>query len=75
MIRLLVSHGADVNQKTFNDATPLMFAAAFDQADAATLLLELHADPTSRDLNGQTALDLALAVRDPALIQALSVPQ
>jgi ankyrin repeat protein len=64
--RSLLDAGARVD--AVNDAgyTPLMLAAECNHARVVRLLLERGADPQARTLRGETALDLARAVRaDP----------
>ncbi|MDJ1016538.1 MAG: ankyrin repeat domain-containing protein [Paracoccaceae bacterium] len=47
-VRLLVGKGADINEKGFNDWTPLHRAAAIGDVPMVRLLLDLGADPTIR---------------------------
>jgi hypothetical protein len=58
-IRLLVRHGADVNDPSV-DESPLLGAVKWSHFDAAKALLELGADPNSRDASGMTALHYML---------------
>ena len=56
MVKLLVAHGADVNQKNFRGATPLMGAAVGKDAAVVKYLIEKGADVKARDQDGNTAL-------------------
>jgi uncharacterized protein len=48
LLELLLSFGADIQQRGVNDYTPLHYAANLDDADAVELLLAHGADPTAR---------------------------
>lgn len=56
MVKLLVAHGADVNQANFRGATPLMGAAVSRDPAVVKYLLEKGADVNARDKDGNTAL-------------------
>lgn len=56
MVKLLIAHGADVNQKNFRGATALMGAAAAGPASVVKYLIEKGADVNARDKDGATAL-------------------
>ena len=56
MVKLLIAHGADVNQKNFRGATALMGAAAAGPASVVKYLIEKGADVNARDQDGATAL-------------------
>jgi uncharacterized protein len=58
-IRLLASHGADVN-RPFDGESPLLGAIKWSHFRAAKALLELGADPDYRDPSGMTALHYML---------------
>ncbi len=58
-------HGAEVNGKDKYGETPLMLASRLGYPDIVQLLLEHGADPNARNLENQTALDLAVANRHP----------
>jgi ankyrin repeat protein len=65
-MRVLLDHGADVNQKASRKLTALMMAAASERTDSAglRLLLEHGAEIDARDDQGRTALDWALLKGD-----------
>jgi len=56
---LVKTGGVDVNGRGLKQRTALMAAAYFDKLDVARILLELGADPALRDVEGNTALDVA----------------
>jgi len=59
IVSRMVEAGIDVNGRGLKQRTPLMAAAAFDQAEVAKVLLAQGADPAARDEDGQTALSVA----------------
>ncbi len=48
VLRLLIRHGADLDQRGINDWTPLHYAVNLRDLEALRLLLEAGADPTAR---------------------------
>jgi ankyrin repeat protein len=54
-IRLLISHGADINEAGTEWKTALMHAAAVGDRDLCILLLSFGADAAARDMFGRTA--------------------
>jgi hypothetical protein len=48
LIKYLVNHGADPNDKTYFGATPLMYSAGNGHLDAVKLLISLGADPNAK---------------------------
>jgi ankyrin repeat protein len=59
LLRLLLSHGADPNQRGLNDWTPLHVAALAGSAEAVGILLDAGADPRLR-----TRIDDCLTPRE-----------
>lgn len=60
IVSLLIERGADVNlESAFNSHTPLTFAVAQNNKDAALLLLKNGADPNKRSINFGTPLGIA----------------
>ena len=53
-----LARGANVNGVNDEGSTTLMLAAISGRSDACTLLLEVGADPSFRDKDGRTTLDL-----------------
>ena len=56
MVKLLIAHGADVNQKNVRGATALMAAAGGGPLSVVEYLIEHGADVKARDKDGHTAL-------------------
>ena len=61
VLRLLIRHGADLDQRGHNDWTPLHYAASLRDLDALRLLLDSGADPTLR-----TRIDECATAREEA---------
>eukprot|EP01046_Picozoa_sp_COSAG06_P026215 COSAG06_NODE_2245_length_7263_cov_19.964964_11_plen_123_part_00 len=71
----LCAHGAELDTRTNNQRTPLMSAAQQGRTKICEMLLALGADPSLKDKYGDTALDDALANRNPecaALLQPVT---
>ena len=66
MVKLLIDHGADVNQKNFRGATALMAAAGAGTPALVKYLIEKGADVKARDQDGYTAL--MYAERDDSML-------
>jgi ankyrin repeat protein len=60
IIDLLLLHGADVNSRSSEFQTPLMYAAAEGHLQAAKVLLERGSNRLALNRQNQTAADLAL---------------
>ena len=56
IVKLLISHGADIHQRNFRGATPLMGAAGAGDIAVVRYLIERGADVNARDNDGYTAL-------------------
>ena len=61
MMHLLIDNDAYIDAESPNGTTPLMMAAYYASPSAVKLMLEEGADPTLKNQDGMTALDLALA--------------
>ena len=73
LIETLTQLGADVNAQSSGKETPLMKAIAFDNADAAKLLLEKGADPEIENSMNRNAYSFAKASRNPEILSALGI--
>jgi ankyrin repeat protein len=73
IVKTLIDAGAKVNVQDYRGFTPLMLAAAADQANPETvkLLLARSADPQPKSRAGETASDWAAKFNDAAVIRAL----
>lgn len=69
---LLLRHGAAVDGGRLpGDATPLIVAAQFPQAETVRILLAAGADPEARDDEGDTPLGLCIRRGDHATAELL----
>ncbi|MFO0997810.1 MAG: ankyrin repeat domain-containing protein [Alphaproteobacteria bacterium] len=75
ILRLLLSHGADVQQRGVNDFTPLHYAASLDEPEAIAILLDGGADPSTRTRidEYETALELAERANNQGAVHALKM--
>lgn len=64
MVRMLISHGADVNDNTSPAGTALIGSIMTGAIDMAQLLLEAGADPEIANEHGETALVFAATAHD-----------
>jgi quinoprotein dehydrogenase-associated probable ABC transporter substrate-binding protein len=71
--KLLIAKGSDVNAKSKKGVTPLMVAAAFNNAVLAGLLIQAGADTDAKTPSGQTALDIAKANQNAAAVQQIEL--
>ena len=75
-IESALSHGADVNARTKDGYTPLMFASAFNTMEAVQFLIDRGADVNAKSTQNRTAL-LFASMRDlpyqndPDVVRAL----
>ena len=56
IVKLLISHGADVNAQSSSGNTPLMYACASGHAEVVRALLEAEANVEDHNENGHTPL-------------------
>ncbi|RWS28261.1 ankyrin repeat domain-containing protein [Leptotrombidium deliense] len=68
IIELLLQKGANVNKKNRYDRTPLHFAAFNMAINVVTLLLEYGASSSQQDIEGNTALMLAVLYNRKCLL-------
>lgn len=59
LVRRVIEEGADVNQRFYQDQTPIFFAAQTDNVSLVRLLIELGADVSAVDIRGLTPLHAA----------------
>lgn len=71
-IKILVSHGADINLAGDLGYTPLHMAALTNQVSSVQLLLSLGANPTILNEFSQTLLQVAQSVKHDKVIEVLS---
>ncbi|MCD0459592.1 ankyrin repeat domain-containing protein [Roseiconus lacunae] len=72
-VSLLLDAGAEINSvDKVEQFTALMVAAAEGNLEVAKVLLRKGADPTMKDIDGDTALDFAQEKGKPELVQLLS---
>jgi ankyrin repeat protein len=71
IIRLLLKHGAKVDDRSMTGSTPLHFAAAFGSLSSAEELLALKADINDSDLTGITPLHVAARAGKPKMVEML----
>jgi hypothetical protein len=71
--RLIAAWPKLVNLADFKKQTPLMLAVRHGDAEMSALLLGAGADLTHQDIQGKTALDLALASHASACVELLRI--
>ena len=70
-ITWLIRHGADVNARTYEGVTPLLFAVASDQKNAVKLLLDNEADPDAISKFTETPLIVAVKKQNLEIAEIL----
>lgn len=69
-IRGALQNGFKVNTQDDNGRTLLHYAAAGNQLNVAEMLIvNFGADPTLKDVDGFSALDIALQAGDPSMLE------
>ncbi|XP_071946631.1 uncharacterized protein [Antedon mediterranea] len=71
IVSLLAAHGADVNCKTYDGSSMLMFASTHGLERIVVRLLELGADPLFRKEDNTTALGLATRNHQEKVVKIL----
>ena len=71
MVQRLIERGVDVNQVDNRRDTPLMWAASNGKLDAVEKLIAAGAQVDARNIDGETALDLAKAGGHGFVVNAL----
>ena len=71
IVRILLSHGADVNATNWSDTNALILACQKGFVGVATVLLEHGANPNSSDWTGRCALSFACESEDFGVIELL----
>jgi uncharacterized protein len=71
LLKLLISRGGDVNQKTSDGSTPLHMASINGHETIITYLLTIGADESLKTTEGRTALDLGAENGHVAAVAAL----
>jgi ankyrin repeat protein len=60
MVKFLLDHGAEIDARDReSNATALSYAASLGRVEVVELLLARGADPTLKNVRGQTPLDVA----------------
>jgi ankyrin repeat protein len=73
-VEALLAAGVDVNQRYANEATALMWAAAYGHADTVKFLLTRGADPAVTDSRGKTAAAIAAEEKHAVVAALLAGP-
>jgi Zn-dependent protease with chaperone function len=69
--RLLLEAGANVNAVDIYGSTPLLDAVNYETPEMVAVLLEYGADPSIKDENGMSAIDLAREYQNQEIITLL----
>lgn len=65
VLESLISHGANINSKDDNETTPLHSAVKTHNIELVKFLLEKGADPTLKNSNNETPIELAKSIKSP----------
>ena len=60
IVSLLLKYGADINKRSSDSRTPLIWATFRDNIQMMTFLIESGADLNAVDKDGYNALDIAI---------------
>jgi ankyrin repeat protein len=60
IVSLLLKYGADINKRSSDQRTPLIWASFRDNLPMMTFLIESGADLNAVDKDGHNALDIAI---------------
>ena len=71
IVNRLLDAGVDVNQRNFQGATALTFAATFGQLEIAEILLNRGAELDVRDVRGKSPIDHAVIQENLPMVQLL----
>jgi hypothetical protein len=70
ILKLLIKAGGDVNQRTIEQkltVSPLQIASHFGHVECVEILLAAGADAFHKNINGHTALDMAILGKHSAV--------
>ena len=71
IVKLLCSHGIDINATDSNNRTALHYAAANFGMEIIKILLSFGADVNIKDINNKTAGQIALDIPFPSIARLL----
>jgi ankyrin repeat protein len=71
MVRVLLTHGADINAQDKSGLTALMEAVIANSEETVSVLLDQGAEKTIKNNDGQTALDIALKAGNKNILTLL----
>lgn len=74
-VKSLLVQGADVNDRSLFNLSPLQRAVLYDKPEALKVLLEFGADINVKDSQGLTALELAKKHNHPQIVEILKLKE